>query len=231
MAWFEALKGTIAALQNIIYLISNTLLIPVMALLVFGVAFSLFELGRFMYEFILRRKHPSRIEEIAWIFCDEKAICGENATGAWRKSGKELSEALKIIRSKGSSKLVHDFLNDLERLMSIRDERILKVQVEKLIQDYEDKVARRTEITRILVRVGPMLGLMGTLIPMGPALLALSQGDVVTLANNLIIAFGTTVLGLLIGGIAYMMTEVRNRWYDRDLSDIAYICEVLFGEE
>jgi len=226
MVWFEALKGTITALQNIIYLISNALLIPVMALLVGGVAFSLFELGRFVYEFIQRRKHPSRIEEIAWIFDRE------NATEAERKSGERLSEALKIIRSKGSSKLVHDFINDLERLSAkIKDERILKVQVEKTIQDYEDKVARRTEITRILVRVGPMLGLMGTLIPMGPALLALSQGDVVTLANNLIIAFGTTVLGLLIGGIAYMMTEVRNRWYDKDLSDIAYICEVLFGEE
>jgi len=226
MVWFEALKDTITALQNIIYLISNALLIPVMALLVGGVAFSLFELGRFVYEFILRRKHPSRIEEIAWIFDRE------NATEAERKSGERLREALKIIRSKGSSKLVHDFVNDLERLSAkIKDERILKVQVEKTIQDYEEEVARRTEITRILVRVGPMLGLMGTLIPMGPALLALSQGDVVTLANNLIVAFGTTVLGLLIGGIAYMMTEVRNRWYDRDLSDIAYICEVLFGEE
>ena len=226
MVWFEALKGTITALQNIIYLISNALLIPVMALLVGGVAFSLFELGRFVYEFIQRRKHPSRIEEIAWIFDRE------NATEAERKCGERLREALKIIRSKGSSKLVHDFINDLERLSAkIKDERILKVQVEKTIQDYEEKVARRTEITRILVRVGPMLGLMGTLIPMGPALLALSQGDVVTLANNLIVAFGTTVLGLLIGGIAYMMTEVRNRWYDRDLSDIAYICEVLFGEE
>jgi len=226
MVWFEALKGIITALQNIIYLISNALLIPVMALLVGGVAFSLFELGRFVYEFILRRKHPSRIEEIAWIFDRE------NATEAERKSGERLREALKIIRSKGSSKLVHDFINDLERLSAkIKDERILKVQVEKTIQDYEEEVARRTEITRILVRVGPMLGLMGTLIPMGPALLALSQGDVVTLANNLIVAFGTTVLGLLIGGIAYMMTEVRNRWYDRDLSDIAYICEVLFGEE
>jgi len=226
MVWFEALKGTITALQNIIYLISNALLIPVMALLVGGVAFSLFELGRFVYEFIQRRKHPSRIEEIAWIFDRE------NATEAECKSGERLSEALKIIHSKGSSKLVHDFINDLERLSAkIKDERILKVQVEKTIQDYEEKVARRTEITRILVRVGPMLGLMGTLIPMGPALLALSQGDVVTLANNLIIAFGTTVLGLLIGGIAYMMTEVRNRWYDKDLSDIAYICEVLFGEE
>ena len=226
MVWFEALKGTITALQNIIYLISNALLIPVMALLVGGVALSLFELGRFVYEFIQRRKHPSRIEEIAWIFDRE------NATEAERKSSERLSEALKIIRSKGSSKLVHDFINDLERLSAkIKDERILKVQVEKTIQDYEEKVARRTEIMRILVRVGPMLGLMGTLIPMGPALLALSQGDVVTLANNLIVAFGTTVLGLLIGGIAYMMTEVRNRWYDRDLSDIAYICEVLFGEE
>ncbi|RJS78428.1 MotA/TolQ/ExbB proton channel family protein [Methanophagales archaeon] len=226
MVWFEALKGTITALQNIIYLISNALLIPVMALLIGGVAFSLFELGRFVYEFIQRRKHPSRIEEIAWIFDRE------NATEAESESGERLSEALKIIRSRGSSKLVQDFINDLERLSAkIGDERILKVQVEKTIQGYEEKVARRTEITRILVRVGPMLGLMGTLIPMGPALLALSQGDVMTLANNLIIAFGTTVLGLLIGGIAYMMTEVRNRWYDGDLSDIAYICEVLFGEE
>jgi len=78
MVWFEALKGTITALQNIIYLISNTLLIPVMALLIGGVAFSLFELGRFVYEFILRRKHPSRIEEIAWIFDRENATEAES---------------------------------------------------------------------------------------------------------------------------------------------------------
>ena len=90
-------------------------------------------------------------------------------------------------------------------------------------------VSKRLERTRVMVRLGPMFGLMGTLIPMGPALIALTKGDVNTLASNLIIAFGTTVVGLLIGGVSYLISMVRTRWYKDDMNDIHYICEVLFG--
>jgi biopolymer transport protein ExbB/TolQ len=72
-----------------------------------------------------------------------------------------------------------------------------------------------------------MLGLMGTLIPLGPALVALSQGDVVQLAHNLMIAFATTVVGLFASSVAYILTQIRKRWYWQDMADIDYILDTI----
>ncbi|MDD4749771.1 MAG: MotA/TolQ/ExbB proton channel family protein, partial [Methanosarcinaceae archaeon] len=102
--------------------------------------------------------------------------------------------------------------------------------IEKLATDYELRMSRQLEKTKIIATVSPMLGLMGTLIPLGPALIGLSQGDINQLANNLMIAFGTTVVGLFSGSIGYILTQVRKRWYQEDISDIDYLLEVL-GED
>jgi biopolymer transport protein ExbB/TolQ len=67
---------------------------------------------------------------------------------------------------------------------------------------------------------------MGTLIPISPALVGLAQGDVQTLSDNLVIAFSTTVVGLLIGGIGYGISTVRERVYTRDVNDIEYALEI-----
>lgn len=72
-----------------------------------------------------------------------------------------------------------------------------------------------------------MLGLMGTLIPMGPALMNLASGNISEMATNMIVVFSTTVLGLLIGGINYIMAMIKKRWYSQDLSDMEYVVEVL----
>jgi len=72
---------------------------------------------------------------------------------------------------------------------------------------------------------------MGTLIPLGPALIGLSQGDIVQLANNLMIAFATTVVGLFAGSISYVLTQVRKRWYWQDMADIDYILDSLEAKE
>jgi biopolymer transport protein ExbB/TolQ len=85
------------------------------------------------------------------------------------------------------------------------------------------------EKSRIMATVAPMVGLMGTLIPMGPALIGLSQGNIAQLADNLIIAFATTVLGLFVGSIGYVLTMIRRRWYQYDLEDIEYILESIEG--
>lgn len=70
----------------------------------------------------------------------------------------------------------------------------------------------------VLARVGPMLGLMGTLIPLGPGLAALGSGDVAVLAQAVTVAFDTTVLGLLVGVLAFATGRARRRWYE-DLLD------------
>ncbi len=78
-----------------------------------------------------------------------------------------------------------------------------------------------------MVKLGPMFGLMGTLIPLGPALMGLSTGNIQQLVTNMVVAFSTTVLGLLTGGIAYAILIVKKRWYTQDLSDMEYVVEVL----
>jgi len=105
----------------------------------------------------------------------------------------------------------------------------LAVKPLKLLQEYEFYTVKRLERTRVLVRLGPMLGLMGTLIPLSPALVALANGDTQTLAAKLRIAFSVTVIGLLIGGLAFTVSIIRDRIYSQDISDLEYLLELLEG--
>lgn len=88
------------------------------------------------------------------------------------------------------------------------------------LADVELAAARRLGRLQVLVRVGPMLGLAGTLIPLGPALQGLSTADFSRVGQDLSIAFTTTVFGIVIGGIAYALHGVQRGWYDRDLNDL-----------
>lgn len=89
---------------------------------------------------------------------------------------------------------------------------------EHALADFELAVQRRLDRTRILVRAGPAIGLMGTLIPLAPGLAALGRGDVPALAEDLRSAFGATVIGLLVGTVAYALTLTRTRLYTEDLT-------------
>ena len=71
---------------------------------------------------------------------------------------------------------------------------------------------------RMLTKFGPILGLMGTLIPMGPALAGLATGDVASMAYNMQIAFATTVVGLFAGAVGYVILQARQRWFVADLA-------------
>lgn len=90
--------------------------------------------------------------------------------------------------------------------------------VEQTLADYELAVQRRLDRTRMLVRAGPALGLMGTLIPLAPGLAALGDGDFQTLAGDLKVAFAATVIGILVGTSAFALTLFRTRVYTEDLA-------------
>jgi biopolymer transport protein ExbB/TolQ len=100
----------------------------------------------------------------------------------------------------------------------------------KLLADFDFGRQRRLSRTRLLVRTGPALGLMGTLIPLSPALEGLASGDVATLSENLRLAFSITVLGLLIGASAFALSLFRDRLYGQDFSDLEYVAAVLTAE-
>jgi len=95
-----------------------------------------------------------------------------------------------------------------------------RASAEHALADFELAVQRRLDTTRILVRAGPAIGLMGTLIPLAPGLAALGRGDVPALADDLRSAFGATVIGLLVGTVAYALTLTRTRLYTEDLAEL-----------
>lgn len=90
--------------------------------------------------------------------------------------------------------------------------------VENALADYELRIQRRLDRTRMLVRAGPALGLMGTLIPLAPGLAALGDGDFQQLAGELQVAFAATVAGIVIGTGAFALTLYRTRVYTEDLA-------------
>lgn len=98
---------------------------------------------------------------------------------------------------------------------------------ERALARYELAVQRRLDRTRLLVRAGPAIGLMGTLIPLAPGLAALGNGDVSSLAENLRDAFGATVVGLLVGTVAFALTLARTRMYTEDLAALEQGVETL----
>ncbi len=126
----------------------------------------------------------------------------------------------------GSTWLVERFRRDLERL---RGKPMLEVRLEKLLQEYEFEVERKLEPLALSAKLAPVLGLMGTLIPLGPALIGLTRGDINVLAKNLAIAFTTTVVGLFVAGVCYVALSLRRRWYAQDISDIAFYAELIAG--
>jgi biopolymer transport protein ExbB/TolQ len=95
-----------------------------------------------------------------------------------------------------------------------------------------EELERTTQLdrSRAFVRIGPMLGLAGTIIPLGPALQSLLGGDMAGMVNHLVIGFGAVVCGLVLSGVAYYVTLVRERWARVDLKEMEDFCELLMRQ-
>ncbi len=192
-----------------LYLLSTALMVPVILALLGLLVWSLLEVGGFVREARERRR------------------CGD----AWQEFFKESPspESSPAQREKAAAFFMR---SDYPGLVACFAERGRAIQADtlrlaKLVSELEIEAAGRLARMSFGVRVGPILGLMGTLIPMGPALIGLSSGDIDVMARNLVVAFSTTVLGLLVGGICYGIWLVRRQWYARDLSDIEYVYQCI----
>lgn len=189
-------------LQNILYLVSTSFLIPVIILLIILFINALMLAGSFYGIYINRLKYK---KELNRILSDIENISIKDS---------DFSSAFK-----GNSL----FLMYLKRIQNFGWHPIHSA---KLISEYEIKAEKELEKVKTLNRLGPMLGLMGTLIPMGPALMGLATGDIASMANNMQVAFSTTVIGIVIGAVGFAIHMVRQRWFAEDLNNMEYFYEL-----
>jgi len=199
-------------LIQVLYTVSTALLIPIVVGLLGLMAWVIIEVGGFIQEFATRRRSSKRwqsfIEEL-----QAKPNPPEHSVVARFFEATHYPGFLSLFAAAG-----RNLANS-------------SIHLGRLITSLEIDANSRLSRMSFGVRVGPILGLMGTLIPLGPALIGLSSGNIQELARNLVVAFSTTVLGLFVGGICYAMSLARRRWYAQDLADIEYLYQCLFVME
>lgn len=100
------------------------------------------------------------------------------------------------------------------------------IEVERLLQAHELALSHRLDRIRFVIKVGPALGLMGTLIPMGISLAALAEGNIPKMAGSMVTAFTATVAGLGAGVLAYLIALSRERWAREDVREMAHAAEL-----
>jgi biopolymer transport protein ExbB/TolQ len=205
------------SIEQVIYYASKVLLYPVLIVAIICLLWVLVELGWFVYELYLRVRYR-----------DLEALELRTLRARQAFADGQPRKAYRYLQENNYSMVVVRFLFELIRNYQTKQ---LAAKPLKLLQEYEFYTVKRLEKTRILVRVGPMLGLMGTLIPLAPALQGLAQGNYQRMADQLTIAFSVTVIGLLIGGLAFMISVFRDRIYSQDISDLEYLLELLEGND
>ncbi|WP_458404437.1 MotA/TolQ/ExbB proton channel family protein [Methanobrevibacter sp.] len=195
-------------------MISQSLQIPVVIFLIIFAFFAVVTLGSLIAEYTSRKKiTPDTLEKLIY----EISNAG---------SSDELMNIIKNAKLYENQKVI---LVKVLRGNDLTDE-TRETLARKLIEFEESSRAKTLERTDIVTRIGPTLGLMGTLIPMGPGLAALGAGDVNTLANAIIVAFDTTVVGIGAGAVGYIVSKIRRRWYEEDLSNLDALCDAILDK-
>ncbi len=189
------------SVTNILYWISTGLLIPVIALLLFGFIRSLMLLGGFFGMYINRLKYENKQQE----FIDQIEHTDIVTDVHQQLKGNKL------------------FNTHVKRLLITKEDHI----IDHILSDFELASEKDLSNSKSLAKLGPMIGLMGTLIPMGPALVGLAQGDIASMAQNMQVAFSTTVVGLFAGAIGYVTQLVKQRWYIADLNKLEFIAKCI----
>ena len=106
----------------------------------------------------------------------------------------------------------------------------LTALAERLLATEEARNARTISVTDMIAKLGPMFGLLGTLIPLGPGIVALGQGDTVTLSESMNVAFDTTIAGVISAAVASVISHIRKRWYNDDMVSLETLMEAVLEE-
>lgn len=190
-------------ISNILYWISTGLLVPVIVLLIYFFLRALLLIGVFFGQYMAERKTAaildSRIRDLS------------------------PQEVIPFVES----------LSDADGSMAVRylkaivKEQGNEARIDLLVSNYELEADKNVATSKILTKMGPILGLMGTLIPMGPALVGLATGDIASMAYNMQVAFATTVVGLVVSAIGFVTQQAKERWALHNLIILDFVAQTI----
>ena len=194
-------------ISKALFWVANSLLIPDIIILLLLFVRSLLLIGSFYNQFMIKRKNDK---------------CLNDKIKNWDLIS---IETLKSALPERDNSLFVKYLRDL--LTTKPSE----IYADFLISNFEDEAEKDTSLSKLLAKMGPILGLIGTLIAMSPALVGLSTGDISGMAYNMQVVFATTVVGLVISAIGLVTLQFKQRWYAKDVNNLDYVSRILIGKE
>lgn len=187
------------ALEKLLSLISEAVLLPTLCCIVVLTAWCALLIGGLLREWLSRRQVNATLNEL------RRA----------RLSGADPQHLLEMLSAATAGLPA--------RLRHILTKWGANPDVPHCLAELEIETTRSLSKLAWMTRTAPMLGLMGTLIPLGPALTSLASGDLTKLSSNLVVAFTATVVGVLLGTCAYTMNLVRKNWYQQDMTMLEHL--------
>lgn len=187
-------------LSNILRAICSSLETPVVLLLIIMIAAALMLLGSLIVEVFTERRHlkvhlPEMVDAL-WEHEDDLAECIQNS-GLLKRQKKALIEITK-----------HPEITDvMKEALAVR-----------LLEEEKAHFDKIVKLSDTVAKLGPMFGLLGTLIPLGPGIVALGNGDTFTLSQSLLTAFDTTIAGLSSAAVVTVISTIRKNWYANYMS-------------
>lgn len=150
----------------------------------------------------------------------------------------------KLIETMNTTKVcdMSDLVNRNELLP--RQKKVLKQLIQEHKMDSESREIYAAQILfeeeehyqnylrwpQIISKLSPMFGLLGTLVPLGPGLMALGEGNTALLSQSLLIAFDTTSAGVLIAAVALVIAQIRKQWYRNYAQVLESLMEVILDK-
>jgi biopolymer transport protein ExbB/TolQ len=194
-------------LENGLFALGQVLRFPVMSLLWICVASALFMAGSCLVEFLSRQRERYGFD-----------------INRWLQGGPVLNS------SPERKKLLPAELRELLFQVEKGKDSLAGGGLEHTVMKQEESVRHSVNPSRTLVKVGPSLGLLGTLIPMGTSLASLAGGNLEAMAGQMVVAFTTTIIGLACGTLAYIVAVVRQTWVTQTIREQRYLAERIAGE-
>lgn len=193
-------------ISKALFWVANSLLIPDIILLLLFLGRSLLLMGSFYNQYMTKRKNDKLLLDKI------------------KNLKPETVEDLKNSLPTQDNSLFIRYLRDL--LHTTPSE----AYSDFMLSNFENEADKEISLSKMLTKIGPILGLMGTLIAMSPALVGLSAGDIGGMAYNMQVVFATTVVGLVISAVGIVTLLFKQRWFAKDVNNLDYVSRVLLSE-